>query len=609
MDCSPQPVDSSSARKRVAHPENWKRNVAKVQRYSANSAPVRPLCNHKKSFNCRSLTMVDVKKFFNAFYKFKEKSKQDAFILKHCSVKSVKRCRPTNNKHRPKTSQISYFVYSTSLKKRLRVCQNFFLKVLQIKKYRVQTVMKEYFEKGTLIKENRGGDRVSQKNRQKKIEVMNFIEKLHCEEAHYCRGNTRRYYLSSELSINKLWRLYNAQAESNVKVKSSYFRNIFNRKYNLGFGTPRTDVCSLCLQFGEKLKTETDVNIRNDLMIKQRIHKLKAKAFFGFLKEEAPDMLTLSFDCEKNLCLPKTPDQSAYYSRQINLFNFTIVQGSSKNNLAPSNVFAYCWAENSFPKASNQIASAVYHRLQNMNLTGINTVRLIADGCVGQNKNTTMLGMCAKWLTEAPSHIKTIELIFPIVGHSFIPPDRVFAQIEKQIRKKEMISNPEEYHEIIEQFATVINMGHDCKVLDWKTATTEVFKPVGRWHFKFKNCKRYTLKCSKKAENILIKGNIHYKHDDGILKNVNKAGYLSCNINPIEIFATNCINAAKARDVRKLLTNHYGNDWKSIKRLSFFIPLVSGAELTDNIDDDTQEDRDNTDVLCEPQEPITDYYV
>ncbi|CAH2104487.1 unnamed protein product [Euphydryas editha] len=127
------------------------------------------------------------------------------------------------------------------------------------------------------------------------------------------------------------------------------------------------------------------------------------------------------------MCLPKTPDESAYYSRQVNLLNFTIVQASLKSKLEPSNVFAYCWLENSFPKASNQIASALYHRLQNTELDGIKTVRLIADGCAGENKKTTVLAMCSKWLAEAPCHAKTLEIIFPIVGRSFIPPDRIFA--------------------------------------------------------------------------------------------------------------------------------------------------------------------------------------
>ncbi|CAH2109213.1 unnamed protein product [Euphydryas editha] len=38
--------------------------------------------------------------------------------------------------------------------------------------------------------------------------INNFISKLNCEEPHYCRGKTKRYYLPAELSINKLWLKY-----------------------------------------------------------------------------------------------------------------------------------------------------------------------------------------------------------------------------------------------------------------------------------------------------------------------------------------------------------------------------------------------------------------
>lgn len=51
------------------------------------------------------------------------------------------------------------------------------------------------------------------------------------------------------------------------------------------------------------------------------------------------------------------------------------------------------------------------------------TVRLVADGCGVQNKNTTMIGMY--WLlNEAPQNIKALEIIFPVSGHSYILPDR-----------------------------------------------------------------------------------------------------------------------------------------------------------------------------------------
>lgn len=144
-------------------------------------------------------------------------------------------------------------------------------------------------------------------------------------------------------------------------------------------------------------------------------------------------MIILSFDCQKNLLLPKVADQIAYYKRQIYHYNLTVVVGDSKSCQTKYNTFIYQWKETDYSKNSNAIASSVYHCLNQQNfLLSTTTVRLVSDGCGGQNKNTTMIAMLFYWLSNnAPSQVKPTELLFPIVRHSILPPDRVFARIEK----------------------------------------------------------------------------------------------------------------------------------------------------------------------------------
>lgn len=97
----------------------------------------------------------------------------------------------------------------------------------------------------------------------------------------------------------------------------------------------------------------------------------------------------------------------------------------------------YTWKESDSQKGSIEIASAIFHRLQQLNLEEISTLRLCSDGCGGQNKNITVISMASIWMKRtAPMTLKTLELVFPVTGHSYIPPDRVFANIEKKIRKK-----------------------------------------------------------------------------------------------------------------------------------------------------------------------------
>lgn len=90
----------------------------------------------------------------------------------------------------------------------------------------------------------------------------------------------------------------------------------------------------------------------------------------------------LSFDCQKNFVLPKVPDQSAYFSRQLYTYNLTICQGPSRGPRNISNTFIYTWLETEALKGSNQTASALYHRLLNTNIEStIDHIKLFCHGC------------------------------------------------------------------------------------------------------------------------------------------------------------------------------------------------------------------------------------
>ncbi|CAH2095681.1 unnamed protein product [Euphydryas editha] len=193
--------------------------------------------------------------------------------------------------------------------------------------------MQYFFTKGKPPDKKRDGDRRTQKYAAKRQSVREFIKSLKCVESHYCRSSTQQCkYLPSELNINKSYKLYNSQNPDST-VKSSYFRFIFNADFNLSSGTPRTDVCSKCIELSEKLKTENDPSVKVNLMTEKRIHRLKARAFFNMFREKKEGMATFSFDCQKKLVLPKVPDHSFYCSRQLYMYNFTMIRGSSKDPL------------------------------------------------------------------------------------------------------------------------------------------------------------------------------------------------------------------------------------------------------------------------------------
>lgn len=101
-------------------------------------------------------------------------------------------------------------------------------------------------------------------------------------------------------------------------------------------------------------------------MTEQRLHKLRS-AFYDLLRQNDQKIPTFSFDCKKKLPSPKIPDQACYFSMQINLHNFTLVNGYSKSELNPETVKSFVWTETDRQRSSNEILSAVFYSQQNFN--------------------------------------------------------------------------------------------------------------------------------------------------------------------------------------------------------------------------------------------------
>lgn len=524
--------------------------------------------------------------FYGAFYDTtvrpnEMKINQDCFIIKFTEATKPVRSRPVNDLKGDKAMTIKYFIYNKLKKEKIPVCQKAYLNTLRLTKCRVIGVVKRHFENGQSPREKRGGDRKLKVYESKRNSVIRFVKKFQVIENHYCRSKTQnRQYLESDLNIKKMWLMYNTQSEEELKVKQCFFRHVFRTKFNIGFGSPRTDECSTCISFHEQIKHSHDPQEKQNMMAAQRCHKLKAKSFYNMLKEKRENLLTFSFDCQKNQVLPRVPDQSAYYSRQLYKYNVTIVVGDSKAKQNKENVFIYDYDESQHKKGSNEISSVVYDFLTNLKVPPtVTTIRAMSDGCGGQNKNTTMMGMLSYWLqNNAPATVQKIEFIFPVVGHSFLPPDRVFARIEKEIKHSNVIINPHDYSVIFEKFGTVRSVVG--KVYDWKSRCCEIFKPPSNWHFHFNLTKRFIFKKNTKSDNVLINGEANYRNNLGKFQNVCKRGTkVSYMAFPDAIKTGVPIAPLKIRDVKNLLTKHFGNNWPQLESLIYFKNIVENISV------------------------------
>ncbi|CAG4990204.1 unnamed protein product [Colias eurytheme] len=320
------------------------------------------------------------------------------------------------------------------------VCKEFFKVTFSVTNKRLQTINTSTY-KGDLPQENRGGDRRSTKSEEKKQSLRNFLKALPAKESHYNRLKSKRIYLSSELNGAKLLRYYNSSVPANLRVSRSMFYDIFYKDFNIGFSCPSSDACNVCTLWSNKIKNECDPAKKQILMVEKRVHKLRANAFYQYMKDEVEGSISFCFDLQQVQPLPRTPIQDAFYSRQV-----CIVDLKSKKPTF------FTWNETQASRGSVEIGSALYTYLNGLDIPAeITTLRLFCDGCGGQNKNNHIIHMLLFWLhNNAPPHLRQINLTFPVRGHSFLPADRVFGRLEKEIRKFPVITTPKEYHKIFE---------------------------------------------------------------------------------------------------------------------------------------------------------------
>lgn len=529
--------------------------------------------------------MRDIKAFHDSFYCVPNKGKQDAFILKYCRTKLPNPKRRKVDSLQPRKIHFEYTICNEA-GVNMNVCRETFLNVLNITKHRVIGVFK-HFKIGInqVPVETRGGDRKENLFKGKKESVINFIKQLKACESHYARGKTNRIYLPSELNISKLCKMYNeGVTDEQFKVKESYFRHVFNTNFNIGFSAPSVDECSSCLELKQRIDIEKNEAEKSQLTFKLLLHQKQAKCFFDYLKDKPDDCFILSFDCQKNLVLPKLSDQIAYYSRQLYCYNLSVVKGISTDSLTPSNVSIYTWLENDAKKSSNEVASVVFNELNNINLENYSSVRLVADGCAGQNKNVNILCMCGKWLTShAPKNITKLEIIYPVTGHSFLPSDRVFGLIERELKHKNTIICKEEYHQVFQLYGCVKVIDKDWLPYNWKDEAKICLKSSSQLHFKISQCRRVSLRKSKSG-NIVVKGELGYNIDTGRERTICKVGKKFEDVNPLPIPLGVKLKEEKVKDVEKLLAKHFGNEWKALESLQWFVSVIDKNNNNNNFD-------------------------
>lgn len=405
--------------------------------------------------------------------------------MKFIQPQLPKRRRPRTenpNNNNKKRQRNDYFIRKTD-GTRIRVCAATFQSVTQFSSFRIKSIAAYFLKEGASRPERRGGSRASLKDNETTGSIIDHIKSLKCRSSHYGRNKSIRSYLPPELSVRKLYKMWcDIRNTMNAPVTSfgKYYK-IFAKKFNLGFGNPRTDVCSFCELKKNEISATTDMEVRQNVSTELKLHKIRAKKFYELLgKPEDGGVVKVCFDMQQNQPLPKLSISDVYYMRQLWLYNLTFVIIGEKQN--EENTFAYTWTENESGKGSNEVCSALSHFLNALEAKYLelspaerpHTLKLFSDSCPGQNKNCGVMFMLLSHVQN--SIFQEIQHIFPIRGHSYMPADRVFGRSEKIIRRKEQIVSPQGYYDIFAKNSTVLQNGKDWIIKDYKSLAGVMMK-------------------------------------------------------------------------------------------------------------------------------------
>ena len=69
-----------------------------------------------------------------------------------------------------------------------------------------------------------------------------------------------------------------------------------------------------------------------------------------------------------------------------------------------------------------------------------------------------------------------IEYVLPERGHSFLPPDRCFSLVEREMRKKEIMYKEKEWEKIHSHYGNTIRVNKQVDVKDWSAVTKKYIK-------------------------------------------------------------------------------------------------------------------------------------
>lgn len=312
------------------------------------------------------------------------------------------------------------------------VCKVALIRTLQINESRLEVALKK--QKHCDTYDDCRGKNIGGYNKiplWKRENVRKHIESFPKYVSHYTRNQTDSKFLSSELNLAKMYRLYKRKYESENPVGNSTYKKIFYQDFNLRFKVPKKDTCLKCDVYIAKIKSSSGPERlmieewhRDHLELADQLRKqMNADLELAKVNDKVE---TLPFDMEKILQIPKIPTSIMYYKRQLNMYNLGIHVGSRGKGIF--NI----WLEFEASKGTQEVGSSLKKFIETIGHP-VTTLILWSDSCGGQNRSIKFVLMMIYVLQNHPS-LESISMRYLQSGHSFLPNDSEFGDVECSLK-------------------------------------------------------------------------------------------------------------------------------------------------------------------------------
>ena len=393
---------------------------------------------------------------FDGFWALGNYDKQNAYLSQR--VRSV----PVKRKYTKKevSKRVNYEYTVKHYEETFKVCRNGFLAMHDLSEKRLLLHVKRMKESptGTPVSDKRGKAPNPKKITGVKLQnVHEHIANLPTTSSHYTRAKSpHRRYLESGGSIRDLYNRYiswmNENYRGEEKVTGRFYEKVFTENYNIGFQPPKKDTCSYCdltqMHIAEKKRKNEDTS---ELERELEAHQRKAKNVQELLSSQR-DLVqsadesairVVAMDLQQTLPCPRLSTGVAYYLRKLWVYNFCIY------DITQGRATMFVWDETMGGRGSDEVASCLMKWLDMRQGEGqeIDVLRIFCDNCGGQNKNINVV-LAALRLVHAKKLMRA-EFVYMVSGHSYMPCDRAFGNIEKKLRGAHGIVTTEHYVEII----------------------------------------------------------------------------------------------------------------------------------------------------------------